>query len=173
YFHDDPAEGVKYGKLYNWYAVNDARGLAPVGYHIPSDAEWTTLADSLGGAEYAGTKMKSTRGWEGYGCMRCDGKSTEFKKTCTACKGTSIFAYQTNSTMPFSGNGSNSSGFTGLPGGGRYDDGSIFGGYGGWWSSSEDASEDVWVRSLDSRFSHLNRFDPYKGYGFSVRCLRD
>ena len=41
YYDNDPANGAKYGKLYNWYAVNDSRGLAPVGYHIPSDAEWT------------------------------------------------------------------------------------------------------------------------------------
>lgn len=161
YSHDDPAEGVKYGKLYNWYAVNDARGIAPVGYHIPSDAEWTTLADSLGGAEYAGTKMKSTSGWDSYGCKRCDGRSAEFKKSCTACKGTSLLEYQTNSTMPFSGNGSNSSGFTGLPGGNR------------WWSSSEEARDAAWVRSLDSRYSNLNRYDAYKGDKFSVRCLRD
>ena len=173
YFHDDPAEGVKYGKLYNWYAVNDARGIAPVGYHIPSDAEWTTLADSLGGAEYAGTKMKSTSGWKGYGCMRCDGKSTEFKKTCTACKGTSLL-FLAHSTMPFSGNGSNSSGFTGLPGGGRSSSGSFENGDGGgWWSSSEDARHDAWARSLASLYSFLNRYDAWKGDGFSVRCVKD
>ena len=45
-------------KLYNWYAVNDPRGLAPVGYHIPSDSEWTTLTNCLGGEFTAGGKMK-------------------------------------------------------------------------------------------------------------------
>ena len=49
----------EYGKLYNWYAVNDARGLAPKGYHIPSDAEWSVLTDYLGGYNIAGSKMKS------------------------------------------------------------------------------------------------------------------
>ena len=69
YYNNDPANGAKYGKLYNWYAVNDLRGLAPVGYHIPSDAEWTRLTDYLGGAEKAGPKMKSKQGWpeHGYG----------------------------------------------------------------------------------------------------------
>ena len=58
------ANGDKYGKLYNWYAVNDPRGIAPNGYHIPTDAEWTQLDDYLGGEESeAGTKMKSTSGW--------------------------------------------------------------------------------------------------------------
>jgi len=67
YYYNDPANGAKYGKLYNWFAVNDSRGLAPVGYHIPSDAEWTELTDFLGGKEVAGTKMKSTDGWKGNG----------------------------------------------------------------------------------------------------------
>jgi uncharacterized protein (TIGR02145 family) len=41
YYNNDPELGKIYGKLYNWYAVNDPRGLAPAGYHIPTDAEWT------------------------------------------------------------------------------------------------------------------------------------
>jgi uncharacterized protein (TIGR02145 family) len=52
--------GVTYGKLYNWYAINDPRGLAPVGYHIPSDTEWTTLTTCLGGENVAGGKLKQT-----------------------------------------------------------------------------------------------------------------
>jgi uncharacterized protein (TIGR02145 family) len=54
------SNGTTYGKLYNWYAVNDPRGLAPLGYHIPSDTEWTTLTSCLGGELVAGGKMKST-----------------------------------------------------------------------------------------------------------------
>ena len=64
YYDNDTSNGTKYGKLYNWYAVNDPRGLAPNGYHIPTDAEWTQLSDYLGGESEAGTKMKSTNGWE-------------------------------------------------------------------------------------------------------------
>lgn len=63
YYENDEANGTKYGKLYNWYAASDARGLAPVGYHIPSDKEWTRLTDFLGGEGVAGTKMKTTSGW--------------------------------------------------------------------------------------------------------------
>ena len=63
YYDNDASNGTKYGKLYNWYAVNDPRGLAPKGFHIPSDAEWTVLTDYLGGAAAAGTKMKSSSGW--------------------------------------------------------------------------------------------------------------
>ena len=54
----DPANGPVYGKLYNWYAVNDPRGLAPNGYHIPSQTEWFSLAACLGGTAVAGGKMK-------------------------------------------------------------------------------------------------------------------
>ena len=63
YYDNDPANGEKYGKLYNWYAVNDARGLAPEGWYIPSDEEWMDLVDYLGGEFEAGDRMKSTSGW--------------------------------------------------------------------------------------------------------------
>ena len=63
YYDNDPANGEKYGKLYNWYAVNDPRGLAPKGWHVPTDEEWTQLKDYLGGFDKAGAKMKSKNGW--------------------------------------------------------------------------------------------------------------
>jgi len=58
YYNNDPAMGAVYGKLYNWFAVNDPRNLAPKGWHIPSNTEWTILTDYLGGAHIAGGKMK-------------------------------------------------------------------------------------------------------------------
>jgi uncharacterized protein (TIGR02145 family) len=60
YYDNETENGKKYGKLYNWYAVNDSRGLAPQGWHIPTDEEWTTLIDYLGGEEVAGGKIKLT-----------------------------------------------------------------------------------------------------------------
>jgi uncharacterized protein (TIGR02145 family) len=64
YYNNDAVNGAKYGKLYNWYAVNDLRGLAPKGWHIPSDAEWTSLLITLG--EKSGGKMKEvgTLNWK-------------------------------------------------------------------------------------------------------------
>jgi uncharacterized protein (TIGR02145 family) len=56
---NDPENGRKYGKLYNWYAVNDPRGLAPKGWHIPSDDEWTKLTKTLGGDVMAALKMRT------------------------------------------------------------------------------------------------------------------
>ena len=54
YYKNDDANGPVYGKMYNWYAVNDPRGLAPVGYHIPNNLEWSNLTTFLGGESIAG-----------------------------------------------------------------------------------------------------------------------
>lgn len=62
YYNNDTANAV-YGRLYNWYAVNDARGLAPEGWHIPTKQEWIMLVDSLGGDGVAGGKLKATILW--------------------------------------------------------------------------------------------------------------
>lgn len=58
YYANDTANGTIYGKLYNWYAVNDPRGLAPAGWHIATDTEWTSLTNFLGGGSIAGSKLK-------------------------------------------------------------------------------------------------------------------
>ena len=60
WYNNDSANGPTYGKLYNWYAVTDARGFGPFGYHVPTDTELTTLTDYLGGLTVAGGKMKET-----------------------------------------------------------------------------------------------------------------
>jgi uncharacterized protein (TIGR02145 family) len=57
YKHDSTISS-SHGKLYNWFAVNDPRGLAPKGWHVSSEKEWNSLAQSLGGAEMAGKKLK-------------------------------------------------------------------------------------------------------------------
>jgi uncharacterized protein (TIGR02145 family) len=59
YYKNDTVKGIKYGKLYNWYAVNDPRGLAPTGFHIPSDEDWTKLIDYLE-SDVAVSDMKTT-----------------------------------------------------------------------------------------------------------------
>ena len=139
YYENDPANGTKYGKLYNWYAVNDPRGLAPKGWHVPSDAEWTILADYLGGVKEAGTKLKSASDWKN------------------------------------NSNGSNSSGFAGLPGGGRGDGGKFsgIGAFGYWWRSLEGSAGGAWFLFLDYGSGNINRDGNDKRYGFSVRCLGD
>ncbi|MCU0371780.1 MAG: fibrobacter succinogenes major paralogous domain-containing protein [Ignavibacteria bacterium] len=64
WYDNDEGNGSSYGKLYNWYAVSDSRGLAPEGWHIPTDEEWTILTDKLGGALTCGTQMKASSGWD-------------------------------------------------------------------------------------------------------------
>jgi len=65
-YNDNKAEhGATYGKIYNWYAVNDSRGLAPQGWHVATDAEWSALATELGGEELAGGALKLVSAWKG------------------------------------------------------------------------------------------------------------
>jgi uncharacterized protein (TIGR02145 family) len=63
YYNNLKDAKYKYGRLYNWYAVNDSRGLAPKGYHVATKNEWLSLIDSLGGKENAGLKLKSKSEW--------------------------------------------------------------------------------------------------------------
>jgi uncharacterized protein (TIGR02145 family) len=64
YYNNNPANGRTYGKLYNWYAVIDPRGVCPNEWHPPSDHEWSVVTSSLGGEMVAGTKIKSVDAWE-------------------------------------------------------------------------------------------------------------
>jgi uncharacterized protein (TIGR02145 family) len=63
YYNNDPANGVKYGRLYNGYAVFDPRGLAPKGWRVPDNRDWMILIDLMGGEKKAGIKLKSQNGW--------------------------------------------------------------------------------------------------------------
>lgn len=138
-YENKTENGGKYGKLYNWYAVTDPRGLAPAGWHVSSDAEWRNTTDYLGGEDAAGTKMKSSNGWTD------------------------------------DGNGTNESGFTGLPGGCRDLNGRF--GYidkiGYWWSSTEYNTTLAWYRCIDRSPYYVYRTNYYKQNGLSVRCIRD
>ncbi|MBN1929212.1 MAG: fibrobacter succinogenes major paralogous domain-containing protein [Chlorobiaceae bacterium] len=64
-YGNNAENGKTFGFLYNWFAVNDPRGLAPEGWHVATDAEWQALADAVGGAEQAGKVLKSSEKWEG------------------------------------------------------------------------------------------------------------
>jgi len=63
YYENLADNGIKYGKLYNWYAVSDPRGIAPEGFHIPTDKEWIELIKFLGGETVAGNKLKLYGEW--------------------------------------------------------------------------------------------------------------
>jgi uncharacterized protein (TIGR02145 family) len=145
YYNNDPENGKKYGKLYNWYAVKDSRGLAPQGWHIPKDDEWLVLATTLGGDRHmydAGGKMKES--------------------------GTLNWA------APNKG-ADNSSRWTGLPCGFRENDGTFkgigFSGY--WWAITEYSEHNGWSMNLYYNSRELEPGTPEKVCGFSVRCLKD
>jgi uncharacterized protein (TIGR02145 family) len=148
YYNNDPSYACPFGKLYNWYACVDARQLCPVGWHVPTDAEWTILTNYLGGSDVAGGKMKTTG-------------------TIEAATG---LWYSPNQSA------TNSSGFSGAPGGYRsgylgvyYDVG-----YSGWWwSSSEIDSSNARERNLNYLGDFVDRGGSRNHNGFSVRCLRD
>ena len=140
----------EYGRLYNWYAVDDARGLCPSGWHVPTDGEWMTMEMALGMSEAVtnntglrgtdqGTQMKTTYGWhEG-------------------------------------GNGTNSSGFSGLPGGWRAFNGDfVNAGDNGLWWCSPPAGFSEWFRLLYAAHENVLRWDILiPKSGLSVRCIRD
>src|SRR5687768_16002087 len=63
YYDNDPANAKKYGKLYNFHAIYDPRGLAPEGWHVATYAEWVTLNKAYGGVDFASSKLKSSTGW--------------------------------------------------------------------------------------------------------------
>jgi uncharacterized protein (TIGR02145 family) len=179
YYDYDSNNGKVYGKLYNWYAVNDSRGLAPKGYHIPSDAEWTILTDKLGGEAIAGEKLKSKTGWKGISnggkkaCLDCSDWTQSYRDQvpCHTCKN----ARTVKTPELIKTGGDNSSGFNGLPGGYCYNSGSFNSvtDYGYWWSSSENSTNYAWFRSLYNSNSKVLRDTNDKDGGFSVRCLRD
>jgi uncharacterized protein (TIGR02145 family) len=138
-----------YGVLYNWPAVM-TEGICPSGWHVPSDVEWTQLTDFLGGESVAGYAMKSTCGWTVEECWGCDEGWYDI--------------------VP---NGSNSSGFNGLPGGISQTGGFLdIGNYGSWWSAAESGSYS-WGRILGSYDDNVDRDDFDRSWGFSARCVRD
>jgi uncharacterized protein (TIGR02145 family) len=144
YYNHDPKNGEIYGKLYNWYAVNVKRGLAPEGYHIPSDAEWSILINYLGG-DSTGFKMKSTTTWNIKGYNLEKGNNSD-----------------SSGFNALAGGLCNSSG-----------DFYKITGYGYWWGSSENYTSLAWNRSLSDNNTRVARGNFSKGDGFSVRCLRD
>ena len=150
YYNNDVTNNAKYGKLYNWYAVsktsNGNKNVCPTGWHVPTDAEWTVLTDYLGGETVAGGKMKEV--------------------------GTTSW----NSPNSPNTDATNTSLFTGLPGGYRNVNGNFnysIGFFGSWWSSTEDNTDNASNRYLSYANGIAYSLSNLKKDGLSVRCLRD
>lgn len=147
--NDDPSNCSTYGGLYQWdemmqYVTTEGvQGICPTGWHLPTDAEYTTLTDHLGGASVAGGKMKET--------------------------GTSHW----NSPNTGATNESGFTGLPGgysIGGGSSY---YSVGSYGNLWSTTQYSPSSPWYRSMYYGGGDVGRHSNNKAYGFSVRCLRD
>ncbi len=146
YDNDSTTYENPYGNLYNWYAVADNGGLCPNGWHVPTDAEWTTLTNYLGGVNVAGGKMKST------GTTYWNSPNTG----ATNESGFSVFP----AGLRYGLDGS----------------GSFFSikNIAFFWSASEFNNSLAWYRSLYNYNGNVDRYNnTAKSYGASVRCLRD
>lgn len=131
-----------FGKLYNWYAVKDQRGLAPAGWHIPTRTEWEILVNYLGGESVAGGKIKET-GYIHWGTQNLEA--------------------------------TNESGFTGLPGGMRYDQGgfTLRDMRGSWWSANEYNLTKANNKIANYENGHFYTYQYPKQSGMSIRCVKD
>lgn len=153
-YYNNDASNATYGKLYNWYAVNDPRGLAPTGWHVATDAEWTTLTDYLGGDGVAQGKMKEQGTVElGTGHWHSPNYLAD-----------------------------NSSGFTVLPGGSRGDAGAFdFIGYSAlFWTATENgpAKAYAWQRFFSYQNESTGSQHPLRmshpvSHGNAVRCVKN
>ena len=152
-YDNDIANVATYGRLYNWFVVDDSRNVAPEGWHIPSDAEWKQLEMYLGMSQAEADNVD----WRG---TNEGGKLKEV--------GTSHWQ------SPNEG-ATNESGFSALPGGYRSIGGYFHyieqGGY--FWSSTTYDADLAWYRALFSIYSTTYRISPNHEYGFSVRLIRD
>ena len=143
YYDNNSDNGGGYGKLYNWYAVSALNGLAPEGWHIPSDEEWTALTDHLGGESVAGKKMKSMD----FGAER-PGESGN---------GTRELGF---TSFP--------AGYRAINGVFDWIDQNSY-----WWSATESSFHSSYFRGLFHNEDGVSRFGSSKKTGFSVRCVRD
>ncbi|HEX5152597.1 MAG TPA: fibrobacter succinogenes major paralogous domain-containing protein [Parafilimonas sp.] len=143
WYNNDSATGAVYGKLYNWYAIHDPRGLAPAGWHIPSSSEWLAASTFLGtNAHNAGGKMKET-GTDHWLDPNVEAtNSSGFTALPGGYRSTiGQFCYIN---------------FLGL-----------------WWTSTEAGSKYAWCRRLHSYGGFIDSMSYEKQRGFSVRCVKD
>jgi uncharacterized protein (TIGR02145 family) len=175
YYNFDSANESKYGKLYNWFAVSDKRGLAPKGFHIPSEIEYKEMIDTLGGNIDAGNSIKSTHGWKTSWPFSLRRNKRKFHK---------------DNSEYHCGNGTNESGFNALPAGIIHRDGkSLYKGmFAHFWTSTKcvRGQWDIKYNQPDKAVlfdlkyheggcgegsAHWGRY--FLGNGMSVRCVKD
>lgn len=160
YHENDSTRMAKYGALYNWHAVNTGK-LAPAGWHVPTDAEWTELENYL---------VLNGSNWDGTTDTAQDnriGKALAAKTDWLSSADSG--AIGNDLTL------NNSSGFSAIGGGYRYHGGTFYGqrSHGYWWSATEYDASKAWYRSLGYGGDGLSTGSLFKGWGISVRLMRD
>jgi uncharacterized protein (TIGR02145 family) len=158
-YNNDAGNIETYGLLYNWYAVDDSRNIAPAGWHVPTDAEFTALENYL---------IANGYNWDGTTTGNKIGKSLASKTGWNS----SSYAGVVGNDMPTN----NTSGFSALPGGYRdFNYGAYYymGSKGYWWSASANFSSYAWYRGLHYDGYGVFRYYGNRRYGFSVRLVRD
>lgn len=157
YYNNLTSNKDKYGVLYNWYTVSSKK-LAPAGWHVPNDAEWDVLQNYLiaNGYNYDGTTTDN-----------------KIAKSMAAKTDWNLEIYDGAIGKNLTNN--NKSGFSALPSGYRYINGSFAGqnGYCGWWSTTEVIAPNVRVRSLYYDYCDLRKRYDVEACGYSVRLVRD
>ena len=156
-FNNEENNSDTYGYLYNWYAVNDSRNIAPLGWHVPTDDEWKELEITLG----MNPSEADQNVWRG---------TDEGSKLAGRAD-----LWEDGELVTSGAFGE--SGFTALPGGYRLKYEGWFvdlGGSAGFWSATEEFdSPYAWCRELSSDYSKVSRNWPYKRRGYSVRLVGD
>ncbi|MBS3740895.1 MAG: fibrobacter succinogenes major paralogous domain-containing protein [Candidatus Cloacimonetes bacterium] len=156
YYNNNSANGDTYGALYNWFAVNDSRGLAPEGWHVPTDDEIKQLEMYLGLSQ----SQANNTSWRG---------TNEGSKLAGGYELWHNGSLRDNPEF-------DTSGFSFFPGGYRYyNDGSFnysMTYYGYLWASTEYNSLNGWYRLLYSNNTKVYRHFYFKQNGFSVRCVK-
>jgi uncharacterized protein (TIGR02145 family) len=147
---------VNYGRFYTYYAITDSRNVCPAGWHVPTDNDWTTLTYFLTNNGY---------GFEGSG--------NDIAKSLAATSG--FIADTTAGNVGNDQASNNSSGFTGLPSGGRFSSGVVnfVNLHGIWWSSTEGSPTFAYFRCIGYIPAQVYRGIFSESYGLPVRCLRD
>lgn len=143
HYNNDATHNTAYGKLYNWFAVNSGK-LAPQGWHVPTDAEWITLINYLGGFQVAGGKMKAV--------------STLWNSPNTGADNSSGF-----SAVPGGGRGGSNGSLAGF--------GDM--GYVGWFWSSTPKEGGAWYYTISNNVTMVSTNYVEQRSGLSVRCVKD
>jgi uncharacterized protein (TIGR02145 family) len=173
-YRDNDVRKDQYGLLYNWYAVDDDRGLCPTGWRVPTHDEWTDLERVICTSETCASDFpydNSTFSWggtnEGNKLKSCRQTNSPLGGECA----TSQHPYWVQHATQY---GTDEFCFGGLPGGARSDPG-FFGllDTAHWWSSSSFSDEHAWGRYLYESNGGVGRYWFVKHDGMSVRCIKE